>query len=183
MKGARYGAIYADPPWSWKARSAKGNGRSASAHYAVMDLGEIKALPIHKLAGPDCALFIWAIDSMLPEALETIEAWGFKFKTVGFYWAKTNKSSDTLFTGMGFWTRANPEQCLLATRGHPKRLAADVQKLVVERRREHSQKPDEVRARIERLVAGPYLEIFARDVRKGWHGIGDELESGFVAND
>lgn len=174
MRTEKYGAILADPPWSWKARSAKGEDRAASNHYDVMDLETIKELPIHKLAATDCVLFMWAIDPMLPQALDTIKAWGFVYKTVGFYWAKANKKSDTPFTGLGFWTRSNPEQCLLATRGHPKRLAADVPKLVVDHRREHSQKPDEVRTRIERLVAGPYIELFARDRRPGWDCLGLE---------
>jgi N6-adenosine-specific RNA methylase IME4 len=107
-------------------RSPKGEGRSASNHYGVMSLDDIKALPVADLAAKDCALFLWAIDSMLPQALDVIEAWGFTYKTVGFTWAKTNLKSDGFFTGMGYWTRCNPEQCLLATRGSPKRLHKDV---------------------------------------------------------
>jgi N6-adenosine-specific RNA methylase IME4 len=97
-----------------------------------------------------------------------INAWGFTYKTVGFYWAKLNKrvtgppyADSDFFTGLGFWTRAGPELCLLATRGHPHRRHADVRKLIVSPRREHSRKPDEAYGRIERLCAGPYLEIFA----------------------
>ena len=75
---------------------------------------------------------------------------------------------------MGYWTRANPEQCLLATRGRPKRIARDVRRLVVAPRREHSRKPDEVYEHIERLAEGPYLELFARSTRKDWHGWGAE---------
>jgi N6-adenosine-specific RNA methylase IME4 len=66
--------------------------------------------------------------------------------------------------------RANPEQCLLATRGKPSRQAKDVRRLVVEKRREHSRKPDCVRDRIERFVLGPYLELFARETRMGLLG-------------
>ena len=75
---------------------------------------------------------------------------------------------------MGYWTRANPEQCLLATRGSPKRVAKDVRRLVVEKRREHSRKPDEIYSRIERLLDGPYLELFARQTRTGGDSLGDE---------
>ena len=103
-------------------------------------------------------------------AFELIEAWGFEYKTVAFYWVKLNsaaKHDADYFTGLGYWTRANPEQCLLATRGKPPRKAKDVRRLVVEKRREHSRKPDCVRERIERLVAGPYLELFARETKKG----------------
>ena len=116
-------------------------------------------------------LFLWAVDPMLPRAIELIKAWGFEYKTVAFYWVKLNSAARhdaDFFTGLGYWTRANPEQCLLATRGKPMRRAKDVRRLVVEKRREHSRKPDCVRERIERLVAGPYLELFARETKAGW---------------
>jgi MT-A70 len=101
-------------------------------------------------------------------------AWGFEYKTVGFYWVKQNTRSDGYFTGLGYWTRANPEQCLLATRGKPQRRGKGVPKLVVEPRREHSRKPDVVRERIEQLVGGPYLELFAREAKQGWDCWGDQ---------
>ena len=72
-------------------------------------------------------------------------------------------------------TRANPEQCLLGTRGSPRRLGKDVRKLVIDRRREHSRKPDQVRELIERLVGGPYLELFARETKRGWDCWGDQV--------
>ncbi|KKK55097.1 hypothetical protein LCGC14_3077990, partial [marine sediment metagenome] len=157
---------------------------------------QVCALPVRDLAASDCALLLWVTDPMLPRALELVKAWGFCYKTVGFYWMKLNKnvgsylteppyrgpsaalwfSEKDLFTGLGYWTRANPEQCLLATRGHPRRLARDVPRLVVAPRREHSRKPDEVRRRIERLLPGPYLELFARERAPGWDAWGDEVE-------
>ena len=78
--------------------------------------------------------------------------------------------------GLGYWTRANAEYCLLATRGKPKRTAKDVRQLVVQPLREHSRKPDEVPAAIERLVPGPYLELFARTTRPGWASWGNQVE-------
>jgi MT-A70 len=77
--------------------------------------------------------------------------------------------------GCGYWTRANPEQCLLATRGHPSRRSRGVRKLVVAPRREHSRKPDEIYERIEALCDGPYLEMFARHSRPGWAAWGTEV--------
>jgi N6-adenosine-specific RNA methylase IME4 len=127
-------------------------------------------LPIQHLFADDCALFIWATDPLLPRAIDLMRAWGFEYKTVAFYWVKLNsaaKHGADFFTGLGYWTRANPEQCLLATRGKPVRRAKDVRRLVVEKRREHSRKPDCVRDRIERLVAGPYLELFGRETKPG----------------
>jgi N6-adenosine-specific RNA methylase IME4 len=172
-----YSVILADPPWQFKVRSAKGEGRSASNHYDCMDFDAVAGLPVCDLAQDDCTLFLWVTDPMLPKGLELIEAWGFKYKTVGFYWVKLNASERhacDYFTGLGYWTRANPEQCLLATRGSPRRRAMDVQRLVVAPRREHSRKPDCVREHIERLLPGPYIELFARDQRTGWDCWGKE---------
>jgi N6-adenosine-specific RNA methylase IME4 len=179
LKQRKYGVIYADPPWSFRNWSAKGTGRNAVSHYDCLSFDELTALPVSKFAAEDCALFLWATDPLLPKAFKLIEAWGFQYKTVGFYWVKLNASAKheaDYFTGLGYWTRANPEQCLLATRGSPSRKAKDVRRLVVDRRREHSRKPDEVRPRIERLVDGPYLELFSRETRKGWDCWGRETE-------
>jgi len=135
----------------------------------------LAALPIAELAADDCVLLLWAVDPLLDKAFELIRAWGFEYKTVGFYWVKQNNNGSSFFTGLGYWTRANPEQCLLATRGKPRRRGKDVRKLVVEPRREHSRKPDDVRERIERLVDGPYLELFARETKPNWHCWGDQV--------
>ncbi len=170
----KYGAIYADPPWNFETRNAKAAGRSPSAHYDCMTFADIAKLPVADIAAKDCALFLWAMDPMLDKALEVIQAWGFTYKTVGFYWVKTNKNNGDYFTGMGHWTRSNPEQCLLATRGRPKRIEKSVRKLIVDKRREHSRKPDEVRNRIERLVGGPYIELFARAAAPGWDAWGNQ---------
>jgi N6-adenosine-specific RNA methylase IME4 len=177
----RYGVIYADPPWNFKNFSEKGTGRNAVAHYNCVDFAQLAAIKPQRWAAKDCVLFLWATDPLLPKALELIEAWGFTYKTVGFYWAKTNKRADLnamspadFFTGLGYWTRANVEQCLLATRGSPPRMAKDVKRLVIEPRREHSRKPDQIYSRIERLARGPYLELFARQSRRGWDRWGDQ---------
>jgi N6-adenosine-specific RNA methylase IME4 len=186
-----YRVVYADPPWRFATYSDKGKGRSAEAHYDCLTIEQIKDLPVGDWAARDAVLLIWATDPLLPRALEVIDAWGFTYKTVGFYWVKLNKSvagrwaGDLLgngpllaerdfFTGLGFWTRANPEPCLLATRGKPKRLAGDVPKLLLAPRREHSRKPEQTYQRIERLVQGPYLELFARQSRPGWDGYGNQ---------
>ncbi len=121
----QFGVIYADPPWNFKNYSEKGTGRNALAHYSCLDFKEIAVLDVAKYAAKDCVLFLWATDPLLPKALDLIRAWGFEYKTVAFYWAKTNKSADMsalsetdFFCSLGYWTRANIEQCLLATRGN-----------------------------------------------------------------
>jgi N6-adenosine-specific RNA methylase IME4 len=177
-KHRKYGAIYADPPWHFRNWSAKGTGRNAISHYECLDFDALAALPLTDLAADDCVLFLWATDPLLPRALDLLRMWGFEYKTIAFYWVKLNASAKDeadFFTGLGYWTRANPEQCLLATRGKPTRKAKDVRRLVVERRREHSRKPDCIRDRIERLVDGPYLELFARETKKGWDCWGDQI--------
>jgi N6-adenosine-specific RNA methylase IME4 len=175
LRSNHYKVIYADPPWKFATYSRKGKGRSPEAYYDCMSLADIEALPVAEWAAKDCALFLWTTDPMLEKAFAVIRAWGFTYKTVGFYWVKLNKfatqpvfGASDFFTGLGFWTRANPELCLLATRGSPRRLRADVSKLIVSPRREHSRKPDEVYDRIEALCEGPYLEMFARSERPGW---------------
>lgn len=178
LKRRKYGVIYADPPWSFRNWSAKGTGRNASSHYDCLNFDALLGLPVSDLAAADCALFLWTTDPLLPKALDLIRAWGFEYKTVGFYWVKLNaaaKHEADYFTGLGYWTRANPEQCLLATRGSPSRKAKDVRRLIVDRRREHSRKPDVVRDRIERLVGGPYLELFSRESKAGWDCWGDQV--------
>ncbi len=179
----KYKAIYADPPWYFRNFSAKGTGRAPISHYDVLTLEELKALPVADYADKNCALFLWVTDPMLPEGIELMRAWGFKFKTIAFHWVKLNKNAaskkvedDPFFTGLGYWTRANPELCLLGTRGSPRRISKDVRRLLVSERREHSRKPDEIYDRIERLVDGPYLELFARKRRKGWDASGKELK-------
>jgi N6-adenosine-specific RNA methylase IME4 len=175
--GKRFPVILADPPWEFVTYSGKGKQRSAERYYDTMSLDVIKALPVGELAADDCALFLWSVCPEVPGALEVIRAWGFEFKTKAFAWIKLNNvnRSNDLFTGMGHWTRANSEDCWLATRGNPLRLAADVHQVVMAPVGDHSVKPFEVHTRIERLLAGPYLEMFARKERSGWTTFGNEI--------
>ena len=172
----KYNVIYADPPWSFKTFSDKGKDRSPENHYNVMSLKDICNLPISKIANDTSVLLMWVVDPLLDKAFEVINAWGFKYKTVGFTWAKTNRKSEGYFTGLGYWTRGNPEMCLLATKGKPKRISKSVPQLVVEQRREHSRKPDIMYNHIENLLEGPYIELFARTQRSGWDSWGNQTD-------
>lgn len=169
-----YSAILADPPWSFQTYSANGKDRSAERHYDVMDLAAIKALPVREIAAKRSVLFLWTTDTHLPQALEVMEAWGFWYTTVAFTWVKLNRGNGEPFLGMGYWTRANPEMCLMGVRGSPARRSRSVRQLVMSPIREHSRKPDEVAASIERLVDGPYCELFGRTHRPDWYSWGDE---------
>ena len=184
----RYAAILADPPWRYETWTAAGTGRSAEQHYQTQSTDWIAALPVQDLAADDCMLFLWVTFPLLFEAERVIETWGFTYKTAAFTWMKTTLGSGGSFApklhfGMGYWTRSNAEVCLLATRGSPRRLAMDVSSAILAPVREHSRKPEEQYARIERLVAGPYLELFARQPRPGWTAWGNEVDSGSAAAD
>lgn len=178
-----FGAILADPPWQFKTLwgTATGPG-NRNADYPTMDIDELAALPVGQLAASDCVLFVWAIWILMPRAFDVINGWGFEYKTCAFDWMKAHAGQVEMFRddfdvqmGLGYWTRANSEPCLLATKGKPKRLNADVRQGIIAPRRQHSRKPEGVHERIERLVAGPYLELFARQTRPGWTSWGNEV--------
>lgn len=181
----KYKIIYADPPWSYEVWSKKGKGRSAENHYKTMDGTDILNIPVKNIADDNCVLFLWATYPCLPEAFKTIEAWGFKYKTVAFTWVKTNLDGSP-FWGLGYWTRANAEICLLATKGNPKRINKSVSQIILERPKQHSRKPDEARNRIVELMGDlSRIELFARydkqmnlfkDKLDGWDVWGNEVK-------
>lgn len=195
LPGKKYNIIYADPPWSYEDKASAGN-RGAGFKYDLMTDTEIYDLPVQDIAADDCILFMWATYPKIQEALNTIKAWGFTYKTIGFQWIKENKSGNGHFMGMGHWTRANSEPCLIATKGDavhvvldeegsapcliatkgkPKRISAGVRQLVFSPLRAHSQKPDEVRDKIVELVGDlPRIELFARSAAEGWDCWGNE---------
>lgn len=169
----KYQIIYADPPWSYR---NKGTRAAAEKHYSTMSIEDIKALPVADIAADNCVLFLWTTFPMLREALETIEAWGFEYKTLAFCWAKRNKSGKGWFWGLGNWTRSNPEICLLAIKGHPQRVSAAVHSLLDCPVGKHSAKPAEARERIVELMGDiPRIELFARERVPGWDCWGDEV--------
>lgn len=148
-------------------------------HYITTETVVLKDIPVASVAAKDAALFMWVVDSHIDQAIELAAAWGFGLKTKAFTWVKTTKN-DKPKIGMGYWTRKQTEMCLLFTRGKPKRLGMGVRELIEvdeiirEPRREHSRKPDEQYPRIEALLDGPYLELFARQSRPGWSSWGNE---------
>ena len=176
----KYNIIYADPPWQYRAWSQDtGLGRTAEAHYHTMQKKDIQNMRnvIDKISDKNCVLFLWVTAPCLEEGLELIKVWGFTYKTIAFTWIKQNKKSDSLFWGMGYYTRANTELCLLATRGKTlKRVSKSVHSVVLSKIREHSRKPDEVRSRIVDLFGDiPRIELFARQQFDNWDCWGDEV--------
>ena len=172
----KYNIIYADPPWTFNFWSDKAS-RKVSNHYKLMKADDIYNLPVNDIAEDNSVLFIWVTYPNLLEGLETIKRWGFTYKTCGFSWVKQNKKSDSLFWGMGYYTRANNEICLLATKGKPlKRLNHGVHQIVLDKIREHSRKPDCIRDRIVKLFGDlPRIELFARQKTPGWDVWGNEV--------
>lgn len=170
----KYKVIYADPPWSYNVWSGK--GKTAANHYDCMKKEDISNLPVGNLADKDCILFLWVTFPCLREGLEVMKEWGFEYKTCGFVWVKKNKQSDSWFWGLGYWTRANAEICLIGTKGKPDRKSRSVHQVVDSRIREHSRKPDEVRDRIVQLCGDvPRIELFARQSVDGWDCWGNEV--------
>ncbi|TCL74200.1 site-specific DNA-methyltransferase (adenine-specific) [Hydrogenispora ethanolica] len=181
----KYSAILVDPPWQYRVfdDSDAAHG-AAKSHYPTMTLEQIKSLPVSNLAAENCILFLWVTPPCLEEGLEVIRAWGFRYKTKAFNWVKVYPGGK-LVLGLGHYTRANSEDCLLAVKGRPKISNRDVSQIIWENVpetivapvREHSRKPDEQYSRIERLTGGPYLELFARQRWPEWDVWGNQVES------
>lgn len=193
-----YKIVYADPPWTFATRSAKGKGKSPEQHYSCLSLQDIKSLPIENRCASECVLLLWTTGPHLQQAFEVIDAWGFEYKTIGFVWVKRTRAWNLLrwikaiagsaltspmpkmwHWGCGYWTRANAEICLLATRGAPKRLSASVHQILDDPVGKHSAKPLHVRSKIVELLGDvPRIELFARDTSDaGWDYFGNEIDS------
>jgi len=165
----KFSCVYADPPWQINQTGKRG----ASMHYRVMPLDWIKNFPVKDLTTDDAVLFLWTVDSGLPAALDVMEAWGFKYMK-SFIWHKDR-------AGWGVYNHSCHEQLLLgvkvpsvpAIHNQPSCNFFPVQ--------DHSHKPEEYYAIIERMYPGrDYLELFARKrtTHKGWYIFGDEAEGG-----
>ncbi len=180
-----FSVIYADPPWRFETWSEEGKDRAPDQHYSTMPIEEICALPVSEISAKDAALFLWIYQPMIPHALRLIESWGFRFKTVAYYWVKIKGGQDRLFysgedvrNGLGYHTRAGAEQVWLATRGKGyDRLSKSESQVVFSPLREHSRKPEEVPESIVRLCGDvPRVELFGRTSRPGWTVWGDQAQ-------
>ena len=174
----QFSIIYADPPWTFKNYNDEKSNHNANHHYSCMSMEDIKKIPVWDLAAKDCVLFMWCTDPLLNKQIEVINAWNFQYKTVGFYWIKENKNKSNMrfWKGPGYWTRANPEICLLATKGSPKRIGTNVDRLVIAERDVHSKKPLIIRDKIVELCGDvPRIELFARTTQEGWSSWGNEV--------
>lgn len=177
----KFDIIYADPPWDYKGQkqhagaNSKDTG-SAASHYGTMTLADLKMLDIDSIAAKDCLLFMWVTNPHLDQGIDLLKSWGFSWATVGFVWDKQRVNP-------GFYTMSQCELCVIGKRGKiPKpRGARNMRQLVSSMRREHSQKPDEVRSRIEKMFPNQSkIELFAREKAPNWAAWGDEIDSDVV---
>ena len=169
----KYKILYADPPWRYNDKSLS-HGGGAESHYPCMSVEDICALELPPIAD-DAALCLWVTYPMLREGLMVIDAWGFTYKTGLFTWIKLNQDR-SYFSGMGRYTRANPEICLLGTKGKGvERKATNVQNLQALVKGRHSEKPQLFRDEIVRLWGNlPRIEMFARERVPGWDVWGNQ---------
>lgn len=171
----KYQIIYADPPWRYKDKS-KSHGGGAENHYSCMDINDICKLKVP--CEDNSVLFLWTTYPQLEESFKVIKSWGFKYKTGAFTWIKTNKDG-SIYMGMGRYTRANAEICLLATKGKGiSRINASIYNTQLHPRLRHSEKPKSFKDDIVRLYGDlPRIELFARERTEGWDVWGNEVES------
>jgi len=173
----KYNIIYADCPWTYNDKANAGK-RGASHKYPTQSEDWLKSLPVKDIAADDCVLFMWVTMPKLPDVFEVIKAWGFEYKTCAFTWVKKNKLKNSYFMGMGNWTRSNPELCLLATKGKPKRLSASVLSIIDSPIQSHSEKPSVTRDKIVELMGDlPRVELFSRHKVEKWDSWGNQVEN------
>lgn len=174
--------VLADPPWRFTNRT----GKVAPEHrrldrYSTMALKDICALPVTDVVAKDAHLYLWVPNALLPEGLQVMENWGFRYVS-NVIWAKRRKDGGPDGRGVGFYFRNVTEIILFGVRGSMRTLApARSQVNIIEtRKREHSRKPDEQYDLIEACSPGPYLEMFARHPHEGWTAWGDESSENVV---
>src|SRR4030042_567691 len=171
LQDKSFSTVLADPPWQFQNRTGKmAPEQKRLNRYPTMSLPEIMALPVSEFVAESGPLYLWVPNALLPEGMQVINAWGFKYKT-NIIWYKTRKDGGPDRRGVGFYFRNVTEVLLFGTRGKNVRTlkAGRTQpNILVSNKREHSRKPDEQCGVIESCSWGPYLELFARGTRPGW---------------
>lgn len=176
----KYNIIYADPPWEYFLYQKQDWRGTANKHYNTLTIEKIKKLPVKQISDKNCILFLWGTWPNLQECLDVIKAWGFKYKTIGFNWIKTNSTNSKCFFGMGHYTKSNSEFCLIATKGTIPIISNKISSVLHSSIQKHSKKPDIIRDKILQLVGNlPRIELFARTKVHGWDtwGNDEKLES------
>lgn len=160
-----YATVLADPPWDLQQVGRRG----AERHYRLLTASQIAALPVARLVAPDAHLWLWVTNAALHAGRVVLEAWGFSYRSC-LTWIKPR-------FGMGQYLRNQTEHLLLGVRGRAPVQFRGQGTWLYAPLQEHSHKPEEQYAVIERCSRGPYLELFARRRRPGWHVWGNQVES------
>jgi N6-adenosine-specific RNA methylase IME4 len=167
-KRQRFSVIYADPPWDINQKGARG----AINQYELMTTEQIATMPIASLAAENSTLLLWVTNSGLQEGLRVMKAWGFDYKT--------NLVWDKYYQALGNYFRGAHEILLHGVRGKAPFKFHSQRSIVQFPRTTHSTKPAEMIPLIERVLDGPYLELFARNrpnSRSDWSVWGAECDS------
>lgn len=178
----KYDIIYADPPWQYKSaeslhKSSILNGK-INKHYGTMTKKDLLSLPVGNISSENSMMFMWVVSPMLDDGIELMKAWGFKYSTIAFIWHKKRANP-------GHYTMSECEICLVGRRGKiPKpRGARNIRQFLSEMRGKHSEKPEEIRFRIESMFPDQNkLEMFARKSSDGWDVFGNEVENSVSIN-
>jgi N6-adenosine-specific RNA methylase IME4 len=165
----KYNIVYADPPWAM-------SGGVYRPKYPTMSQIDIMNLPVPTITETDCALFLWVLNSRLPEGLEVMKSWGFLFKTVAFCWVKTSRSTGMPNCRVGSYTLGGIELCLLGVKGILTRRILNIRQVLMHPRNRHSYKPNKIRDDVVDLYGDiPRIELFARQQTPGWDVWGNEV--------
>ncbi|MDQ1138460.1 N6-adenosine-specific RNA methylase IME4 [Microbacterium sp. SORGH_AS 1204] len=167
----KHKVCYADPPWPHAQQGARGAGR----HYDLMTTEDIVRMPIADFMAEDSTLLLWTTNAALPDALRVMSAWGFTYKT--------NAVWDKYYMGLGNYFRGSHEILLHGVRGKAPFKFHGQRSTLLFPRQDHSRKPEEMIPLIERVLDGPYLELFARqrpNSLKDWSVWGNEIDSDII---
>lgn len=178
-KGRKFSTILADPPWQFQNRT----GKMAPEHkrlsrYSTLKLEEIINIPVVDAITETAHLYLWVPNALLAEGLQVMKGWGFKYKT-NLIWYKVRKDGGPDRRGVGFYFRNVTEIILFGIRGKNARTlqpGRTQENIIVQRKREHSRKPDEQYNLIEACSNPPFLEMFARGSRDNWYCWGNQSE-------
>lgn len=172
----KYSILYVDPPWDYKGqkqhtKAGKPDTGGAVSHYSTVKLSDLKKLSVSDITESDCLLFMWVTSPHLDQGIELMKSWGFNYATVAFVWDKQK-------TNPGFYTLSQCEMCLVGKKGKiPKpRGSRSIRQLVSSLRGKHSEKPKEVRDRINMMFPTQNkIELFARTTSEGWDVWGNQV--------
>lgn len=185
----KFDIIYADPPWDYDGKLQFDKSSTSSENidlernifissavfkYPTLKLDQLMRIPIQEIAKDDCLLFMWATGPHLAQAIRLGQAWGFEYRTIAFVW-------DKMVHNPGKYTLSNCELCLVFKHGRipMPRGARNLRQLIRRPRKQHSQKPDEVRdAIVEMWPTQGRIELFARKKTKGWSVWGLDMLNG-----